>query len=190
MRTQATRHAQGDHRLGAGARAARAGPGQWPREDTLGPAGQPPGLSADTFLAQPPCLWCCCLWRPGQTHTIFLDTFLRKRKLGRQQVPLTLQTRKMSPQICDASELNPQPLSKLMGSPYQEAGQGSVRTEAARGKFRTHFKGRQQDLPIDPMWAKSRDLAAETRGPKLRQGTQGLGGAGGSRRSQEGAWGC
>ena len=39
-----------------------------------------------------------------------------------------------------------------MGSPYQEAGQGSVRTEAAGGKFRTYFKGRQQDLPINPMW--------------------------------------
>ena len=76
-----------------------------------------------------------------------------------------------------------------MGSPYQEAGQGSVRTEAAGGKFRTYFKGRQQDLPINPMWAKSRDLAAETQGPELRQGTQGLGGARGSRRSQEGAWG-
>ena len=45
----------------------------------------------------------------------------------------------MSPQICDASELNSQPLSELTGSPFQEAGQGSLRTEAAGGKLRTHF---------------------------------------------------
>lgn len=95
----------------------------------------------------------------------------------------------MSPQICDASELNPQPLSKMTGSPFQEAPQGSVRTEGAWGKFWKHFKGRQQDLPIDQVWAKSRDLAAETRGPGLRQGTKVPAGPGGSGRSQEGAWG-